>query len=215
MAAQARCPHPVKFIGAVISSHQTSPKSPPSSVANVTSRIGARVAGIASPTAVSPWPESPRNDWAMALPTTTPAMLARKLPAIMPPTPVPRPPMPPRVRSIVPGRRTSARVAKRASECGSSLSETPAALRSASGMSADNCCKKHAALLWRELRKRLGVRLLDGFRRRGLQHVAIAGDGLFIRGLRRTCPGQSALASAAVLRRAQIVCRGFPRLLPQ
>jgi hypothetical protein len=65
---------------------------------------------------------------AMAVPTKAPATLASRPPAIMPPIPMPPPmPMPPmprpgrlKVRSSVPGWRTSARVAIRASDRGSS-----------------------------------------------------------------------------------------------
>ena len=157
-------------------------------VANVASRVGAGIVGhvagcCSSPAAVSPGPESPRNDWAMALPMTTPAMVDRKLPAIMPPIPMPRPPMPPKVRSIVPGRRTSARVARRARDCGSSfrrLRRGAFRIRQVGGQ----LLQKHAALFRRELGKCFGVRLLDRFRRCGLQHVAIAGNGLLIAGLR-------------------------------
>ena len=87
--------------------------------------------------------------------------------------------------------RTSARVARRASACGLSV----AYARSASGISARSCFEQHPALLGRKPGERLDVRLLDGFRRRGLEHVAVSGERLLVlgrfhcAGLRRCDPG--------------------------
>ncbi len=84
----------------------------------------------------------------------------------------------PNVRSMVPGWRTSARVAHRAQR-----------LRVLGGVGAfplgDFAAKlleKHPALLRRELRERLGMRLLDRFRRGRFQHVPIARQRLLVLG---------------------------------
>ena len=146
-------------------------------------------AGLAgSPWAIA-WPA--RKFCAIIVPSTVPAMLPSRLLAMIPPKPGPAAGTRPNSPSNVPGSRTSARVATRASACGLSRGVRPFGF----GHLGPELFEQHPSLLRREPRERLDVRLLDGFRRRRLQHVAVSRERLLVLGRprlagpRRCVPG--------------------------